>query len=380
METGLQIATDAKTERRTSRCLLVGVWLFVALQTTLMVGVVALLRTSAQAIVEAQASIARMESVATSAHAEFRGVSETVRDASRTFHELVDSEAGTPKVVEGALGAAWAFACPRLFRDPYYDGLDCDALDRVARGVVDALVRANGDAGGANLTLVDALAAAPFVDLSPLFAASTTVGTILASMTSVRRSNAKGVKSFDLLGPRLAAVGGALAQIEPVLGPVNAQLLQRAPKSADDAKSLTKMIEGFATWFAPFGSATSLPALGQVCVDVIDVVETVPLEHDYTLHDVAPPTNYEWDKCNVHEEIASPGDDVPCKYPDCEGRECYKHHGYEGNAPRPFLQCHYTAATTVDCKITVAASLPDAEAWGVVRAYCAEVAAFKPAA
>jgi hypothetical protein len=115
-------------------------------------------------------------------------------------------------------------------------------------------------------------------------------------------------------------------------------------------------------------------------VDVIDVVETVPLEHDYTLHDVAPPTNYEWDKCNVHEEIASPGDDVPCKYPDCEGRECYKHHGYEGNAPRPFLQCHYTAATTVDCKITVAASLPDAEAWGVVRAYCAEVAAFKPAA
>lgn len=80
------------------------------------------------------------------------------------------------------------------------------------------------------------------------------------------------------------------------------------------------------------------------------------------------------------EEIASPGDDVPCKYPDCEGRECYKHHGYEGNAPRPFLQCHYTAATTVDCKITVAASLPDAEAWGVVRAYCAEVGAFKPAA
>ncbi|KAH8044606.1 hypothetical protein JL720_17016 [Aureococcus anophagefferens] len=253
-------------------------------------------RKKPPAIVEAQASIARMESVATSAHAEFRGVSETVRDASRT--------------------------------DPYYDGLDCDALDR--RGASRARP-GQRDAGGANLTLVDALAAAPFVDLSPLLAASTTVGTILASMTSVRRSNAKGVKSFDLFGPRLAAVGGALAQIEPVLGPVNAQLLQRAPKSADDAKSLTKMIEGFATWFAPFGSATSLPALGQVCVDVIDVVETVPLEHDYTLHDVAPPTNYEWDG-NAHEENASDG---ALQIPRLRGARVRKHHGYEETRPGP---------------------------------------------
>ena len=375
METGLQIAPEGKgAARGTSRCLVVGIWIFVALQLTLMCGVVFFLRTSSMAIVEAQASIARMEAAATSARVEFQSVGATVQRASKTFHELVDSEAGAPKVVEGALSAAWTYLCPRVAGQGYAGENFCVESKTVAQGVIKALVRANEDAGAANLTLVDALAAAPFVDLRPLFAGTTTVGKILASLTAASQSHRSGKKYFDLTGPMLANVGGALQQLETILSPVNAQLLAKAPKdAADDAKSLTKMIEGVAAWVAPLGSATSIPALGKVCSDVIDVIEAVPLQHAYTL-DVAAPANYDWDKCGNGDTSG-----LPCKYPDCAGADCFKTYGWDqdtGPFNGPRLACHYTAATAVACTLNLG-FLPDPQVWTAVRAYCAEVAAYK---